>query len=210
MSKATDGYPIQLGPDDVAKLLPHGECFRFIDSATVEHEPPKSAEEGHIYTVTSVLTIVDPATLDQFIESESSGRSGRPTWMNSLALILGSHFPGQPVVPGVILAEMMGQVGSVLLRMNGCAVLHDVKSDLDLPEDLGGYIGMFDGFEVSFSRAVVPGDTIEIVFTMNTDDIELGRRGVFSGRANAAIYRDGKETTRIPRLAFKAVPPKPA
>lgn len=58
---------------------------------------------------------------------------------------LSGHFPGMPVVPGVILCEMMGQ-GSALL-LNG---------RLD-----GSVIPMFAGMEnVRFKQIVRPGDTV--------------------------------------------------
>jgi 3-hydroxyacyl-[acyl-carrier-protein] dehydratase len=59
---------------------------------------------------------------------------------------LKGHFPGNPVVPGVILCEMMAQTGAVILanRINGATPY-------------------FTGLDrVKFRSKVLPGDTLEI------------------------------------------------
>ncbi len=58
---------------------------------------------------------------------------------------LRGHFPGQPIVPGVILAESCAQTATVMA--------------LALPEHREG-IGLFAGIEkMRFTRIVRPGDT---------------------------------------------------
>ena len=57
---------------------------------------------------------------------------------------LQGHFPGQPIVPGVILCEMMGQTSCVLVA-----------------DQIKGKTTLFAGLEkVRFRRTVQPGDTI--------------------------------------------------
>ena len=59
---------------------------------------------------------------------------------------LDGHFPGKPIVPGVILCEIMGQGASILMQ-----------SRLD-----GTVIPVFVGMDkVRFKRMALPGDTIE-------------------------------------------------
>lgn len=59
---------------------------------------------------------------------------------------LQGHFPGNPIVPGVILCEIMGQSSSIL-------VLDELKGRLTL------YSGLND---VRFRQPVHPGDTITV------------------------------------------------
>ena len=59
---------------------------------------------------------------------------------------LKGHFPGNPVVPGVILCEILAQSACVLLAKDGT----------------GGATPMFTGLDnVKFKTPVKPGDTIE-------------------------------------------------
>ncbi len=59
---------------------------------------------------------------------------------------LKGHFPGKPVVPGVILCEIMAQ---------SCALL--------MKDDLPGKLTFYTGINnVRFKNQVVPGDTVEV------------------------------------------------
>ncbi len=56
------------------------------------------------------------------------------------------HFPGSPIMPGVLILEAMAQVG-------GIAMLY--------PEENRGKLALFGGMEnVKFKRPVVPGDQL--------------------------------------------------
>lgn len=77
------------------------------------------------------------------------------------------HFPGRPIMPGVLMVEAMAQVGGVLLRQ--------------MPEVPEGLF-MFAGIDkVRFRRPVVPGD--QLVMTVELLSIKGRRFGKMQGRA---------------------------
>ncbi len=77
------------------------------------------------------------------------------------------HFPGRPIMPGVLMVEAMAQVGGVVLRQMP-----------DIPEGLF----MFAGIDkVRFRRPVVPGD--QLIMTVELLSIKGRRFGKMQGRA---------------------------
>jgi len=81
------------------------------------------------------------------------------------------HFPGKPVMPGVLLLEAMAQVG-------GVAMLY--------PEENRGKIAYFAGMDnVKFRRPVVPGDQVKTVAEV------MKVRGTM-GKLRAEAFVDGE------------------
>ncbi|MDF2545679.1 MAG: 3-hydroxyacyl-[acyl-carrier-protein] dehydratase FabZ [Anaerosolibacter sp.] len=77
------------------------------------------------------------------------------------------HFPGNPIMPGVLIVEAMAQVGAVAM--------------MSLEENKGK-LGVFAGIdELRFKRQVVPGDTLR----MEVEMIALKRN---IGKAQAVAY----------------------
>ncbi len=81
------------------------------------------------------------------------------------------HFPGQPIMPGVLIIEALAQVAGVL----------GFKSQEKKPKD--GYLYYFVGAdEVRLRRPVVPGDQLMLKATIITN-----RRGVYRFSAEAVV-----------------------
>lgn len=78
------------------------------------------------------------------------------------------HFPGRPIMPGVLIVEAMAQVGGVVLTQ--------------MPEFPENGLFMFAGIDkVRFRRPVVPGD--QLVMTVELLSIKRRRFGKMQGRA---------------------------
>ncbi len=81
------------------------------------------------------------------------------------------HFPGNPIMPGVLITEALAQVGAVML--------------LSMPENKGK-LGVFTGINnFKFRRQVVPGDTLVL-----HADLVTYRHGM--GKAEVKATVDGK------------------
>ena len=77
---------------------------------------------------------------------------------------LKGHFPGNPIMPGVLITEALAQVGAVML--------------LSMPENRGK-LGVFTGINnFKFRRQVVPGDTLELHADLVTYRHGMGKANV--------------------------------
>ncbi len=65
------------------------------------------------------------------------------------------HFPGEPIMPGVLIIEAMGQTGGILSRLS----LMEKEDGQEGPR-LVIFMGMD---KVKFRRQVVPGDQLKLV-----------------------------------------------
>jgi len=89
------------------------------------------------------------------------------------------HFPGRPLMPGVLIVEAMAQVGGIVLAQ--------------MPEFPENGLFMFVGIDkVRFRRPVVPGD--QLVMTVELLSIKRRRFGYMQGRAevNGHLAAEGE------------------
>jgi 3-hydroxymyristoyl/3-hydroxydecanoyl-(acyl carrier protein) dehydratases len=105
--------------------------------------------------IRTLLPHREPMLLIDEVELTQDGKAIGKTMIHGDEYFLQGHFPGNPVVPGVILCEMMAQACSLLIPK----------------EKLRGATPYFAGIkDAAFKRRVLPGETVvfscELVRTM--------------------------------------------
>lgn len=86
------------------------------------------------------------------------------------------HFPGEPVMPGVLIVESLAQAGSIPLLK------------LDQFQGQTAYLGGLN--KVKFRKKVVPGDILEL----KVDIVKLKQ---YAGIGKGVAYVDGKKVCEV-------------
>jgi 3-hydroxyacyl-[acyl-carrier-protein] dehydratase len=106
--------------------------------------------------------------LDEVIEMEPGARVVARKRVREDEWYLAGHFPGRPIMPGVLMVEALAQTGAV-------AVLSE--------EQNRGKLALFAGIDdVRFKRIVEPGDELELVC-----DLERVRGPIGRGKVAATV-----------------------
>jgi len=126
--------------------------------------------------IEEILPHRDPfLLLDEIIELEPGVRVVARKRVREDEWYLAGHFPGRPIMPGVLIVEAMAQTGAV-------AVLSE--------EENRGKLALFAGIDdVRFKRIVEPGDELEL-----TCELERVRGPIGRGKARATV--DGQLAAR--------------
>ena len=109
--------------------------------------------------------------VDRIVELEPGRRAVGVKQVTANEPQFTGHFPGRPIMPGVLMVEALAQTAGVAVQT--------------LPE-YRGKLGLFAGIDdCRFKRLVVPGDTLRLEVTVEK------LRGMF-GRVRAVASVDGE------------------
>lgn len=121
--------------------------------------------------------------VDKVLEMESGKRAVGIKNVSANEPFFQGHFPGNPIMPGVLIAESLAQLGAVLL--------------LSMPENKGK-IGVFTGINnFKFRRQVVPGDTLRL-----EAELVVYRHGMGKANVKATV---GDQVAAAGEISFAVV-----
>ena len=117
--------------------------------------------------------------VDRVIEIEQGKRAVGIKNVSADEWFFRGHFPGRPIMPGVLIVEALAQVGAV------AALSHP---------DNKGKLGLFAGIDkVRFRRQVTPGDQLRLEVTLERLRGPVGRATAVA-TVDGAVAAEGKLT----------------
>ena len=136
--------------------------------------------------VAALLPHAPPALMVDRVLSFVDGRLEAEVFVDPAWTLFHGHFPERPILPGVILVEMIAQAGALI----GC---------LDGVVEAGTFLA-FTGIEKArFRRPVLPGETVSLSATLDGE-----RRGFyrFSGAASVGSDLAAKVQFTAAQMSF--------
>ncbi len=120
--------------------------------------------------------------VDRIVELEAGVRAVGLKQVTINEPFFAGHFPGQPIMPGVLHIEALAQVGAV-------ALLSRLEHR--------GKLALFAGMEgVRFRKIVTPGDTLRLEVTLDKMRRSIGKgRGVAT--VDGAVATEGEFTFAV-------------
>lgn len=124
--------------------------------STIEAQSQRKASGAAVMEITEIMNILPHRypflLIDRILELEP-GKSARGLKNVSInEPFFAGHFPGHPIMPGVLIIEAMAQVGGVLAFKSAGVANKAVY-----------FMGIDNA---RFRKPVVPGDTVEFVLTV--------------------------------------------
>ena len=125
--------------------------------------------------IKNIIPHRDPFLLLSSVETMSAKEISAKLHLTGEEAFFKGHFPGLPVMPGVLIVEAMAQAGAVCI--------------LNRPE-FKGKIAFFGGMDkVRFKRKIAPGETLDLKVTITKmrGRIGFGKGKAFVGGELAAV-----------------------
>ena len=114
--------------------------------------------------------------VDEVIRRESNQIECRKTFRDDEFFVQG-HYPGHPIVPGVILCEVAMQTGAILLA----GLLDGAENSVPVATRMN---------DVKFRQIVYPGDIVNVI-------VDLQERMANAFFLKATIQRDAKTVAKL-------------